>query len=44
MAEKLDIGDVLPRMTLNVVGGTQMTLPDQLQGRYNILIFYRGHW
>ena len=44
MARKLDLGDVLPRMALTFTDERQMTLPDQIESRYNILIFYRGHW
>lgn len=44
MAAKLDIGDAFPKLTLNLVGGGTLDLPDGLDGRYKIILFYRGHW
>ena len=44
MAEKLGPGDAFPSMTLQIVGGGSINLPDYMDGRYNILLFYRGHW
>ena len=41
----LDIGDSFPNLTLNLVGGAgPVSLPDDLQADYNIVLFYRGHW
>ena len=44
MAEKLDSGDTLPSVTLKLVGGGSVTLPDELPTQYGVLLFYRGHW
>ena len=44
MANKLDAGDGFPEMTLNLVGGSTLQIPDKLKSNYNIILFYRGHW
>lgn len=44
MAEKLNLLDTFPSMTLTVVGGETITLPDAITGDYGIVLFYRGHW
>ena len=44
MSEKLDAGATFPNMTLNLSAGGSLTLPDDLDPNYTILLFYRGHW
>ena len=44
MAEKLQQGDRLPSVTLKLVDGGTITLPDDATTRYTALLFYRGHW
>lgn len=44
MAEKLDTGAVFPRLTLNLVDGGTINVPDELDARYKVILFYRGHW
>ena len=44
MAEKLNTGDTFPALTLDLVDGTKLTVPQDLDARYNVLLFYRGHW
>ena len=44
MPEKLDAGVTFPTMTLNLSAGGSLTLPDDLDSNYTILLFYRGHW
>jgi len=44
MAEKLNSGNPFPRITLNLVGGGTLELPDGLDARYKVILFYRGHW
>lgn len=44
MIKKLDVGDFFPRLELTLVGGGRMGLPDQMDNRYRIVLFYRGHW
>jgi hypothetical protein len=31
-------------MSLNLVGGGSINLPGHIGGRYNLVLFYRGHW
>lgn len=44
MPQKLMQGDKLPPITLKLIDGTTLSLPDQLPGRYLALLFYRGTW
>ena len=44
MAEKLNTGDKFPALTLDLVDGTKLAVPQDLDARYNVLLFYRGHW
>ena len=44
MAQKLDMGDVFPKVTVERVGGGTLTLPDDIDARYKVILFYRGHW
>lgn len=44
MAEKLNAGDMFPRMKLQLVGGGTIDLPDGVDAKYRIVLFYRGHW
>ena len=44
MSEKLGIGATFPQLTLQLVNGGSLTIPDQLGGKYGIVLFYRGHW
>lgn len=37
-------GQQFPTMTASRVGGGEMTIPQDLEGRWAILLFYRGHW
>ena len=41
---KLQQGDRLPSITLKVIGGDTLTLPEQMPSRYLALLFYRAHW
>ena len=43
MAEKLNTGDAFPKLTLKLVGGGTATLPLP-DARYQVILFYRGHW
>ncbi len=40
----LDRGDEFPTVRAAAVGGKPMTLPDDVEGVWAVLIFYRGHW
>jgi len=44
MADKLNSGDSFPTLTLDLVDGTKLTLPDDVDARYKVILFYRGHW
>jgi len=44
MAEKLNLLDRFPSMTLSLAGGGSVTLPDEIETPYAIVLFYRGHW
>ena len=44
MAEKLDSGDAFPKLALNLVDGTKLELPQGIDAKYRIVLFYRGHW
>ena len=44
MAEKLDTGNKFPKMAWKLVGGGNLTIPDVFDTKYNIVLFYRGHW
>jgi peroxiredoxin len=44
MAEKLNTGDVFPKLSLNLVDGSTLELPDGIDAKYKIVLFYRGHW
>ncbi len=44
MAEKLDSGAAFPSLSVKLAGGGEMGLPGDLKARYNIVLFYRGHW
>lgn len=44
MSNKLGIGDTLPSLTVNLVGGGTLDLPEGLDAKYRVVLFYRGHW
>ena len=44
MAEKLGIGATVPSLTLNLVGGSTAKVPDLTDAKYQLVLFYRGHW
>lgn len=44
MSKKLGIGDTFPKVTIDLVDGRILDLPEGLDARYRILLFYRGHW
>ena len=44
MSAKLGIGAVFPDMTINLVSGGAINLPADLNARYRVVLFYRGHW
>lgn len=44
MADKLNLADRFPNLTLKVAGAAHLTVPTDLTTPYAILLFYRGHW
>lgn len=44
MADKLGIGDAFPELRFDLVGGGSLSLPDGLDAKYKVVLFYRGHW
>ena len=44
MAEKLDAGSKFPSVALRMLDGSSLTLPDQIDSDYAVVLFYRGHW
>jgi len=42
--QKLNAGTAFPQMTLSLVDGGSVTLPDDIQSCYQIVLFYRAHW
>ena len=44
MGEKLRSGDTLPSLTLNTVGGGAVTVPQDIDTDFAVVLFYRGHW
>ena len=42
--ETLRVGERFPELQARAVDGTTLRIPDGLQGRVAVLIFYRGHW
>jgi peroxiredoxin len=44
MGEKLQQGDRFPALTLKLVQGGTIRLPDELPTHYAVVLFYRGHW
>lgn len=44
MKKKLDAGDEFPALTIEVAGGGFLNIPGDMDGKYRIIMFYRGHW
>ena len=44
MAEKLNGGDTFPELKLSIAGGGTVTLPNDIETPYALVLFYRGHW
>lgn len=41
---RLENGDVFPTLTAPSVDDGEMTLPEELEGSWSAIVFYRGHW
>ena len=44
MGKMLQQGERFPSLTLNLISGGRITLPQEMPSRYLALLFYRGHW
>lgn len=44
MAEKLGAGERFPKLTIDLTDGRSLALPDGLDGKYKVILFYRAHW
>ena len=44
MSEKLQQGDRMAGISLNLIDGNTLTLPDGMSSRYLAVLFYRGVW
>lgn len=44
MADKLNLLDSFPTLSLNIAGGGTVTLREDISTPYAIVLFYRGHW
>jgi hypothetical protein len=44
MAEKLQQADRFPSLALKLLDGGTIRIPEEMPGRYAVLLFYRGHW
>ena len=42
--ETLKQGQSFPKLSTSKVGGGTLDLPDDLAGRFGVVIFYRGRW
>jgi peroxiredoxin len=40
----LEPGDTFPKLTVKVLGGKTLTLPEAFEGHYTALLFFRGPW
>ncbi len=41
---RLENGALFPTLTAARVGGGEMTIPQDVAGKWTIVLFYRGHW
>jgi peroxiredoxin len=37
-------GDRFPSLTVSLLGGGSLVLPDALHGHFGVVLLYRGHW
>jgi len=44
MTHFLNAGDAFPVLSLSLVGGGSLRFPADIEARYRIVLFYRGHW
>jgi peroxiredoxin len=42
--EKLQAGDIFPKFEVETVAHGRLKLPEDLKGRYAVVLYYRGWW
>jgi hypothetical protein len=41
---RLDTGDTFPPLTIRMLGGETIKLPEDVAGNWCVVLFTRGHW
>ena len=44
MVGNLSTGSIFPKITLETVNYGKLVLPDDLESKYGMILFYRGGW
>ena len=44
MPSKLNAGDRFPSLTIDFVGGGELSIPEGMEAKYKVVLFYRDHW
>jgi len=44
MSNKMDAGEQFPSMVLNIGSDQTISVPEDLETEYTMLLIYRGHW
>ena len=44
MANPINLGGTFPTQAFHSTTGAVITLPDDIQTSYAVVLFYRGHW
>ena len=44
MVGNLSTGSIFPKITLKTVNYGELVLPDDLESKYGMILFYRGGW
>jgi len=44
MSDKLGIGAEFPAIRIDTVDGSSIQLPNGVNAKYRVVLFYRGHW
>ena len=43
-ATKLDVGDIFPELTFQLLDQPDLSIPQDIGGKQSVLLFYRGEW
>lgn len=44
MANPINLGGTFPTLSFSTTDGQSVTLPEDIQTPYAVVLFYRGHW